>query len=97
MKTINDVRFFKGGKAIFTVDNGKGTHYTYRISHKDDTQPLFVSLMTGSDNENSYTYLGILNPVTNEVRLTQKSKMTDEQSMKLSKELKERVAKRHGL
>ena len=75
---ITDKRFFEAGRAVFTVDNGKGTHYTYKISHRDENQPLFVSLLTGPDNTSSYTYMGIYDPNTHQVRLTQKSKYTEE-------------------
>jgi hypothetical protein len=78
MNDIKNPKFFSAGRAVFTVDNGKGTHYTFRIGRKNDTQPLFVSLLTGPDNENSFTYLGIFKPETNEIRLTAKSRYTDE-------------------
>jgi hypothetical protein len=78
MNDIKNPKFFTAGRAVFTVDNGKGTHYTFRIGRKNDTQPLFVSLLTGPDNNNSFTYLGIFNPETNEIRLTAKSRYTDE-------------------
>lgn len=78
VNTINDKRFFTGGRATFTVANNKGDHYTFKIGHREETQPFFVSLLTGPDNESSYTYLGIYNPETHGVRLTQKSKYTED-------------------
>ncbi len=75
---IKTVKFFSGGRAKFTVSNPKGDRYTFRIGHSKETQPLFVSLMTGPDNENSFTYLGIFYPETNEVKLTAKSKYTED-------------------
>lgn len=74
--TINDVRFFQGGHSIFTVANPTGERYTFRIGRKEEKQPFFVGLLTGPDNEHSYTYLGVFNPETNEVRLTKKSRYT---------------------
>lgn len=72
-------QFFAGGNATFTVQNNKGQHYTFKIRQpKGDNKPHFVSLLTGPDNEHSYTYLGILNLETAEVRLTAKSKMNNE-------------------
>ena len=76
--TISDSRFFTAGRAIFTVDNGKGTHYTFRIGRRDETQPLFVGLLTGPNNERDYTYMGIYDPKSHSVRLTQKSKYTED-------------------
>lgn len=60
MNEIKDKRFFSAGRAVFTVDNGKGQHYTYRIGHSKPEQPLFVGLLTGPNNEADYTYMGIL-------------------------------------
>lgn len=65
-----DVReFLLAGNATLTLVSKKtGTRYTYRVrvpedlrEHRDarDVKKIyFVSLLTGSDNENSYTYIG---------------------------------------
>jgi len=69
--TINplDKNFFFGDSATFTVESLKsGEHKTFKI-REGKPNPLylapawFVSLLTGSDNENSYTYIGMVNPV----------------------------------
>jgi hypothetical protein len=73
--------FILAGKAIFTVEcNGSLSpkpHYTFKVRRKEATlqypETVFVSLLTGSDNNSSYTYLGILNPDTGAIRLTAKS------------------------
>jgi hypothetical protein len=59
--------FLLAGRAIFTVANPKGERYTFKVTKKDAqegsryTQPTyFISLLTGSDNENDYTYMGIV-------------------------------------
>lgn len=71
---IRETRFFSGGNATFTVDNGQGTHYTFKISKgQDDDAPYFVGLLSGPDNESSYRYLGIYKPDTGRVILTRKS------------------------
>lgn len=74
---IKDVKFFEGGKAIFTVSNPANEHYTFKIRHKED-MPFFVSLLSGPDNYSNYTYLGIYNPSDYSVRLTQKSKFLED-------------------
>jgi len=75
---ISDAKFFQGGRALFTVANGKGEHYTFKIRQpKGDNKPFFVSLLTGPNNEADYTYLGIYNPNANKVFLTAKSKMNE--------------------
>jgi len=68
------------GKAIFTVSNDKGEHYTYQVKMKQDGQRpavWFVSLLTGQDNESDYSYLGCLRPTTGHVDLTRASSMND--------------------
>jgi hypothetical protein len=78
-----DRNFFMGGNATFTVDNGKGTHYTFKIRQpkKDNPRftgraPHFVSLLTGPDNVNSYSYLGMITALEG-FKLTKASKMND--------------------
>jgi hypothetical protein len=79
---INNLKFFTGGRALFTVSNGKGEHYTFRINKpkKDDkgNPPYFISMLTGPDNTSNYTYLGLYIPQFNTVRLTSKSKFASE-------------------
>lgn len=56
--------FVRAGRAIFTVANPAGTHYTYRVRAKDFADGTgtrhFVSLLTGPDNLHDYTYIGML-------------------------------------
>jgi len=74
-------QFITAGKAIFTVHNRSGKHYTYKVSFKKGSKGFsdcyFVSLLTGSNNELDYTYLGMLNPDTGMVKLTRASKLTN--------------------
>jgi hypothetical protein len=59
-------RFVRAGKAHFTlVSERTGQRFTYRVKVKkaDDGQPsdfYFVSVLTGPDNNSSYTYLGCI-------------------------------------
>jgi hypothetical protein len=83
MTTTLTKDFFFGGNATFTVDNGKGTHYTFKVSQpkKDNerftgVKPHFAKLLTGPDNTSDYSYLGMVNPETGEVKLTTASRMT---------------------
>jgi hypothetical protein len=65
------------GHATLTLSSQRtGNRYTYKINQaKDDNgQPKafwFVGLLTGPDNVNSYTYMGVLN---GEFKLTSKSR-----------------------
>jgi hypothetical protein len=79
-----DKKFFMGGNATFTVDNGKGTHYTFKIRQpkKDNPRftgsaPHFASLLTGPDNVNSYSYLGMITEREG-FKLTKASTMNDD-------------------
>jgi hypothetical protein len=73
-------QFVLAGKAIFTVSNDKGEHFTYRVNAKDDRRiagkkVYFASLLTGPDNENSYSYMGLLLPNRFSLKLTKGSKV----------------------
>ena len=74
--SIKDVRFFSGGKSIFTVGNNQGQHFTYKIRQPKGKDVFFINLLTGPDNTTSYTYLGIYNPSNQTVVTTAKSKFT---------------------
>lgn len=60
--------FILAGNAIFTIQNPAGERYTFKIVKKPASDRFkltyFVKLLTGSDNTNDYTYLGLLNPVS---------------------------------
>ena len=83
MNRIKNVEFFKGGKAIFTIHNNSGEHFTYKINkakydisgRKVDNGPYFASLMTGPDNNYSYSYMGMFNPNNYSIRPTRNSKV----------------------
>jgi hypothetical protein len=70
---IRSKKFFTAGHAIFTVEDGN-RHNTFMISRDNDSQPFFVSLLTGPNNEENYTYIGVYNPFHNMVYTTKKSK-----------------------
>jgi len=80
MNTIElDTKFFTGGRAVFTIDNGQGVHYTFKVkAPKFNPAKRYIFLLTGPDNTRSYTYLGELCPATGTVKLTQSSKYTDD-------------------
>jgi hypothetical protein len=77
-----DKTFVTAGKAIITVSNGKGEHFTYQINKKEAQgsypEAFFVNLLTGPDNTSDYSYLGILNAPTGEIRLTKASRAGDD-------------------
>lgn len=70
-------QFVLAGKAIFTVSNDKGNRYTFRVKHSEGNDRFppawFLSLLTGRDNENDYTYLGMIDAEMGTIRLTAKS------------------------
>ena len=52
-------RFMQAGRARVTlVSEATGARFTYRISAKDGV--WFVSLLTGSDNEADYSFMGTI-------------------------------------
>lgn len=74
--------FILGGRAILTLV-GQHSRFTFKVRRADPTeknpQPdlYFVSVMTGTDNERSYTYLGVLNTRTGAVQPTKGSKLPE--------------------
>jgi hypothetical protein len=65
LQNVDDVvKFIFGGNSIITIESVKtGRWFTYRIkraSKKDKNSPYFVSVLTGGDNDNSYTYMGAI-------------------------------------
>ena len=81
---ITNSDFFKGGHAIFTVSNPQGVRYTFKIKQGnfgkavEADSPYFASLLTGPDNNSSYTYMGMFNPNNYTCRLTRASKYTSD-------------------
>ncbi len=70
--------FILGGNATFTVQNNKGVHYTFKARQPKPEMPFFLSLLTGPDNETSYTYMGTIGAKTGDVYLTAKSKYSND-------------------
>jgi|PlaIllAssembly_1097288.scaffolds.fasta_scaffold275451_2 hypothetical protein len=77
-------QFVLGGKAIFTVHNPGGQHYTFMVqaaNFDDDAEGtpdrFFCYLLTGPDNTGDYTYLGMLDVSTGETFATKKSTWKD--------------------
>jgi len=75
-----DRRFVLGGKAVFTVHNPEGTHYTFMVKAAnfdddgdDAPSKFFCYLLTGPDNMSDYTYLGMLDVQTGETFATKAS------------------------
>jgi hypothetical protein len=55
------LQFILAGRARFTLVSEKtGTRLTYRVTQRDATSPHFVSILSGPDNESSYTFLGTI-------------------------------------
>lgn len=67
-------RFVTAGNATFTLSSKRtGARYTYRAKAIEDApEKLFLSLLSGPDNENDFTYLGLIE--RGRFRLTGKSK-----------------------
>jgi hypothetical protein len=57
----NALEFLLAGKAIFTIHNlASGNHLTFKVVQKKASAPYFVSVLTGSNNETDYTYMGAI-------------------------------------
>lgn len=64
MTNITDpLAFITAGDATFTVTSAKtGTHFTYRVSEMPKGDGFFVSVLTGPDNTQDYSYAGLMIP-----------------------------------
>jgi hypothetical protein len=75
--------FFFGGKSIFTIESHKtGEHKTFKIQKtkpnpRFPTQSFMVSLLTGPCNETNYEYIGIVDELAGNLRLTKASRRND--------------------
>jgi hypothetical protein len=77
--------FVRAGSARFTLLNPQtGKRFTYKVSapksapdnpQPDDAKPLFVSVLTGSDNDSDYSYLGVIFADSG-FRVTRRSKIS---------------------
>lgn len=71
--------FLTAGKAIFTIQ-GEHNRYTFKIDRKPASdqfpETYFVSMLTGPDNLNDYTYVGLLDISMGTIKLTRKSAYT---------------------
>ncbi len=71
---IGHPEFLTGGKAFFTVSNGKGEHFTFRISKRESKNPRFpeptywASVLKGPDNYHNYKTLGAYEPATQSLK-----------------------------
>lgn len=70
--------FVTGGKAFFTiVSDVTKKHFTYKVVKIEGTEDKFyVSVMRGTDNENSYSYIGLLNISNGSFSHTRNSKVS---------------------
>ncbi len=81
----NIISFIKAGNAYFTIFfRNAGKHFTFRVakSKKKKDSPFFVSLLTGGDNQSSYTYVGILGDYSGTLRLCGQKLSAEAESMK---------------
>jgi len=72
-------QFILAGDATFTIDTPADGHRTFRVRYNEASERWpecwFVSMLTGSDNESDYSYLGKLDRFTGQLVLTAKSKL----------------------
>lgn len=70
-------QFVTGGKAMITLTSEKTqARFTYRVSKIPDTEnKYFVGVMTSKSNEDTFTYIGLLEG--NNFRRTAKSKLLE--------------------
>jgi hypothetical protein len=77
---------FAGDATVTFKSVATGTRYTYRIqegkAESGRIAPFFVKVLTGSDNENDYTYLGMIDGASRNFRTTKATKNPTSQPVK---------------
>ncbi len=60
--TADDAKKFilAGNARITLVSQKTGQRFSYRVRRPDENKPHFVQLLSGPDNESSYTFLGTI-------------------------------------
>jgi hypothetical protein len=72
------LKFILAGNARVTVVSKKSqARFTYRVRRPAGDKPWFVSVLTGSDNENDYTFFGTIF-ANMELRHSRKSSIGEE-------------------
>lgn len=83
MKTTHSIigkpELLTAGKAIFTVSNGLGEYFTFKIEqgkprNGGETPPYFASVLKGPDNTKNYAYIGLYRAQSGELQCRGKSK-----------------------
>ena len=86
------INFFKGlemittefilaGRAVFTVSNDVGEHYTYKINKHKNAEVYFANVLCGGSS--MYSYMGVLNKDTLTVHKGNKGMSPDAPSVKV--------------
>ncbi len=78
-----DGDFVLAGDAYFTVSNAQGEHFTYHCERKDEwgrdkRTVFFIGVLTGPDNTNHYSPIGMLNAANGKIFITRVSEFTYE-------------------
>ncbi len=67
--------FLLSGKAVFTVANPSEERYTFKVYKAEKLNLFFVSMLTGSNNNTDYTYIGRFSTEYKQLVITSKSKI----------------------
>jgi len=70
--TIARAAMLAGNATMTLVSKKTGTRYTFKVRAAKDGKLHFVSLLTGSNNENDFSYIGII-PQDKRFRTTAKT------------------------
>ena len=77
-----NMEFVFAGRAVFTVSNNKGEHFTFKVrKHKDNDDLFFANVLSGADN--MYSYMGVLDKRAHIVRKGKKGMSESAKSVKV--------------
>jgi hypothetical protein len=72
--------FVFAGRAVFTVSNDKGEHFTYKVSKHKDDDIYFAKVLSGADD---YSYMGVLDKTAHIVHKGKKGMSSSAKSVKV--------------
>lgn len=80
MTSAQDVLMFAtaGNARLTIVSKATGARFTYRLRSSEDGKVTFVGLLTGSDNESAFTYIGVIKGESRTYTRTAKVKISED-------------------
>jgi hypothetical protein len=80
-ESMISTEFLFAGRAVFTVSNNKGEHFTFKIAKHNDKDMFFANVMSGGADV--YTYMGVCDKLTGKIFKGKNGISSDAKSVKV--------------